>query len=41
MCHIKIIALPFLVSELLPFGLFFTDYPCAHTNSMRHLDETL
>ena len=35
MSHPKTVALPFLVSELLPFDLVpLFDYPCAHHNSV-------
>ena len=30
----NMIALPFLVSELLSFYKFFSDYPCAHHNEV-------
>ena len=35
MSHTKKIAIPFLVSELFLFDEFsFSDYPCAHHNSV-------
>ena len=43
MLHTKMVALPFLVSELLPFYKYFIDYPCVHHNSetkMKYLNET-